>query len=798
MAKVYSPTLTLPQSINVTIGRPLDTRTVVAQYSDLSQYSTNDSTFEGYEYVGMLVYVQAEQQFYVISNIDSNTREITWSQISIPQLSEDVEGKLLTVEKVNIGTAEAPVYKYEAQWADAPSGLPTISQNDANKILQVNANGNGVAWVDTPDELPSFTTSDKGKVLTVSSDGNTAEWQPIIHPSELPAKTDNELKFLQVSADGKSVQWAESLPYLQEDLRNISFLGNDTLGRTTWKHYQFRGTYSDLMFMKAHGQLVPGGTYILEDYKVVANPEKGIIDIFDDLFEYISTQIGTGDDNITNYHRILNAMIAKETASLVDIVLRADSTNSFERKAKMTTKSREVISEIAHNIFSSLENSAIDTIINKFMSILPNITADVEIELNNKVDFNEVLLYGIGDTITGSVYPTFRGLIKYMKDSFGNEMPFDFKTVLTGQDRRYMFSIVNPNETRGTRDNIYYIREFNLSNSGRMRNVRFIIDDEYYEVLGKIIVGTNANNSIFNYTEINYHREFQLVGNISAFNSGSLAYINNVEIHNNPFFISNTLINGLKIFNDDKSLPIKIIQDVETIMERTPGITLTNIFNASLILNNVIIKNSNHFINTLYDNVTLHGNSFTFPIDPRSNKPTQLEIRKILRNLTIDLPNNFNNYRLLMNSDYLESFDVLQADYPSICAFDHLIDISNQMADLIKAKSDQLESTSEAYNSDLHKQGGHNDFNENLIRKTLDPIYKPLMAPLSFGEFLGFKYATTDTSSGESPVFSLLNLLRDAEKIYRLVTNSNGELVFKLQVPQFDDTPSTSVVELGL
>lgn len=179
MAKVYSPTMTLAQSLNVTANKPLDTRTVVAQYSDLTNGST---TFGGYEYEGMLVYVQAEQRFYVLSNIDQVTGALTWNQISIPQLSDTDEGKLLTVVKINTGTTAAPVYKYEARWVDAPSGLPEIGTGDADAGKVLTVSSNGVAeWktIEHPTELPTIGPGGAGKVLTVSSNGVDTEWTTV-------------------------------------------------------------------------------------------------------------------------------------------------------------------------------------------------------------------------------------------------------------------------------------------------------------------------------------------------------------------------------------------------------------------------------------------------------------------------------------------------------------------------------------------------------------------------------------------------------------------------------------------
>jgi hypothetical protein len=816
----------------------------------------------------MVVSVMENNSLYMLADSTkmlSSSRpgeESGWVKLNVPEIGNGDEGKLLTVVSVNVGTTEKPVYKYEAQWIEAPSGLPdmesedgkfltvvkdettgnyvaqwidvpnelptiseeedgkfltvekdtttgnyiakwinvpdelpAISEEVANKILQVKSDGSGVMWVDTPDELPTFTSSDTGKVLTITSNGSKIEWKTITHPDQLPVKTNNELKFLQVSADGKSVQWADPLPPVLDEFKNNSFLGTDFLGRITWKPYQHRATYDELMMLVGKGHLVPGGTYILGDYFVPYTPINAVTNIGIEFYHYMYKH---QSDNPINekLFQVLKSMNATQQPSLVDIVLRADSTNSFERKAKMITKSREYISEIVQSLVPNVigEDEA-ETIITTFVNMLPKINAEIEIEMNpSKLEIDDCVIYGLSDD-SGNIFPNFKGVITYMKDSFGNEMPFDFKTVLVGEEgtesARYIFT----DNYKPMADRASYICQHNLSNTGKMRDVRLIIDDEYYSQLRNKIT---TNQSIYDYVRIDYHSNFNQVANIGDFNSGSNTFINNVEIHNNPFFIKDTLINGLKIFNDDKGFFVRIVQDVESIMSNTQGMKIYNILNASLILNNVTLKNSAQILSTLYDNVGMNGISFTFPVDPWTGKATQLEIRKILRNITIDLPNDFSNYRLLMNGEYLTNFDAMPGDYPTICAYDHMIEISRQMAELIKSKSNQLELTSETYKNDLNKQGGHNNYNENLIKTITNTRYVSMMAPLSFGEFLEFKYPTTDTSGGETPVFTLLNLLRDAEKTYRLVINPNGELVFKLQVPQFDNTTATSVVELGI
>ena len=91
-------------------------------------------------------------------------------------MGQSEAGKFLTVVKDNeTGT-------YIAQWIDVPDELPTINpETDANKVLQVNADGTGVTWVENihPEELPTYTDADSGKVLTVSSDGTSTEWSTV-------------------------------------------------------------------------------------------------------------------------------------------------------------------------------------------------------------------------------------------------------------------------------------------------------------------------------------------------------------------------------------------------------------------------------------------------------------------------------------------------------------------------------------------------------------------------------------------------------------------------------------------
>lgn len=236
MAKVYSPTMTLAQSLNVTSNKPLDTRTVVAQYSDLTNAAT---TFGGYEYEGMLVYVQDEQRFYVLSSIDTILGTYTWIQISLPEVKHTDKNKILKTRLIN-GV-------WTASWEDETTELPSKT-NKSGYFLRVNENGNGVEWVELdiehPRELPE-TIGDIGQVLKVGTDSDNnkiVKWED--ETQELPTIGPGSAgKVLTVSSDGTSTEWTTVDTEL---MKNV--------------------TTEDLFSFATHGLLKPGMKYRITNY----------------------------------------------------------------------------------------------------------------------------------------------------------------------------------------------------------------------------------------------------------------------------------------------------------------------------------------------------------------------------------------------------------------------------------------------------------------------------------------------------------------------------------------------------
>ena len=78
----------------------------------------------------------------------------------LPTISQQDAGKVMTVEN-------------DGSWGveNVPSDLPAVSESDKDKYLHTNASTGDVEWSPAPTELPSVSGTDEGKVLTVNNSG---------------------------------------------------------------------------------------------------------------------------------------------------------------------------------------------------------------------------------------------------------------------------------------------------------------------------------------------------------------------------------------------------------------------------------------------------------------------------------------------------------------------------------------------------------------------------------------------------------------------------------------------------
>lgn len=243
---------------------PIDCRTYVSNITDIY----DDANWAGIgvkPYPGMIVSAPSgDVKIYVgevitdIAAITNSTEQIgwrnkeNWLDVNIPKIESTDVGRLLTIVET---TNDDQSKSYSAQWVDAPSGLPTMGKNEAGKLLTVveTSPESGVyvaQWVDAPSGLPTINPeTDANKVLQVNADGTGVTWVENTHPEELPTYTDADSgKVLTVSSDGTSTEWSTV---------DTRFMKNVTTG--------------DLLSIANHNDLKPGMKYRIIDYYPAIN-----------------------------------------------------------------------------------------------------------------------------------------------------------------------------------------------------------------------------------------------------------------------------------------------------------------------------------------------------------------------------------------------------------------------------------------------------------------------------------------------------------------------------------------------
>jgi hypothetical protein len=169
-------------------SQPFDNRLIVNEIKDLC-YDTFCLDGAPLYYEGMVVSVLENNGLYMLADeskmlsTSSACEGSGWVKLNAPEISTtgNDEGKLLTVVKHTIPPTEPgglETYRYEAQWVEAPSGLPDVVDGSVGKVLTVSSDGTP-EWKDIPTELPAYTEEDSGKVLAVSSDGTSTEWTTV-------------------------------------------------------------------------------------------------------------------------------------------------------------------------------------------------------------------------------------------------------------------------------------------------------------------------------------------------------------------------------------------------------------------------------------------------------------------------------------------------------------------------------------------------------------------------------------------------------------------------------------------
>jgi hypothetical protein len=190
---------------NIKNNAPIDSRAYVNNITDIYD-DANWIKADVKPYPGLIVSAPSgDVKIYVgpvieklesVIDLPSNQKvgwrnEEYWLDVTIPIDPSDA-GRLLTVVEINTGTAEDPVYKYKAQWVDAPSGLPVMSPTEAGKLLTVVQIQTGIdeeteepiyeyvaQWADAPSGLPDVADTDKGKALFVDETSGEVVWETI-------------------------------------------------------------------------------------------------------------------------------------------------------------------------------------------------------------------------------------------------------------------------------------------------------------------------------------------------------------------------------------------------------------------------------------------------------------------------------------------------------------------------------------------------------------------------------------------------------------------------------------------
>lgn len=166
----------------------------------LAKHSSTDFDFQWKIVRGVPAYGSSNEGQLLSVIYDGDTYELDWIDppTDIPEFYASDDGKVLKIELD--GNGDPVMY-----WG---LGLPELDAQggDANKILGVNGNGDGIEWKVQEGTIPGYAYTDRNKALCVNSSATGVEWA--YRQDELPPYTDEDANYvLSVNSLGTGIYW---------------------------------------------------------------------------------------------------------------------------------------------------------------------------------------------------------------------------------------------------------------------------------------------------------------------------------------------------------------------------------------------------------------------------------------------------------------------------------------------------------------------------------------------------------------------------------------------------------------
>ncbi len=523
IGKAFTNSFSFPGGFVVQADKPIDDRLVVHSVASLTAedtfVSSTDNLLKAYN--GMVVSVLETNDLYILTDVTNITSISSWEKINVPKFANADTGRLLTVVQVQTGTDKdtgLPIYKYEAQWADAPSGLPEMGETESGKLLSVVANQIGTdeetgkpiyeyvsQWIDVPTELPE-TIGETGQVLKVGSDsdGNKiVKWEN--EKQELPTSTAvNKGQALVIDANGRP-KW-------------------DTIDTSLVENIQ----YPEFENLTTTGTLKPGMKYRIE-YQMPLNPSKTF-----------NTSHGT------------YTLGLEHPRAPFDIILTASSPTTFFEDVELITNNVGIELGYEKNHFSKYD-AKMEILLNEseneysyIDTNAPYVITYMKDDNGNEADYDFVNLRYV-DTTAHIMYPTFSEQLKLgkmdiqhaivrnlkIKSPSKYELPFVIYQFDTYAEPTMVQSVELINNVTILNSTNIFIKNVILSNSNILNSQDIKFDIE-------TIALDAENNVIEQYCDSTIQIDnMTIVDNIGLTICERVITIPSISINTNTSFISN-------------------------------------------------------------------------------------------------------------------------------------------------------------------------------------------------------------------------------------------------------------------